>query len=70
MVTEKQRKVLTDAMYLKRHSWSFTQFDGIGWGWVDPKSGEHYFEKDALQIQLIRDNSANSRFGKEPAYHD
>jgi hypothetical protein len=69
MVTEKMRKVLTDATYLKRHGWSFTQLDDI-WGWIDPKSREHYLEKDALQIQLIRDAGANKRFGPEPLYHD
>lgn len=69
-VSEKQRKALTDAMYLKRHGWSFTHLDDIGWGWIDPKSKRHYFEKDALQIQLIRDAAKNKRFGPELGYHD
>ena len=68
MVTKRQRKTLTDAMYLKSHGWSFTQLDDI-WGWIDPRSKEHYLEKDALQIQLIRDPSTK-RFGPEPLYHD
>jgi hypothetical protein len=68
MVTEKTRKVLTDAMYLKRHGWSFKQQDGI-WGYIDPKSKVHYAEEAALLLQLVRDTSTK-RFGPEPLYHD
>ena len=70
MVTKEQKEALTNSMYLKNKGWLFTLVDEVGWGWIDPKTKEHYFEKEALQIQLIRDNSSNPRFGKEPSYHD
>ncbi|MBU0977964.1 MAG: hypothetical protein KKD18_06100 [Nanoarchaeota archaeon] len=66
MVSDKMKKALTDASYLKRQGWSFEMLENVGWGWIDPKTKEHYFEREALQIQLIRDASKNKRFGPEP----
>ena len=68
--TEEQRKTLRNATYLKRNGWLLKELPDVDWGWIDPKTEEHYFEKDALHIQLIRDASKNKRFAKEPAYHD
>ena len=65
MVTDEQKRALKDAMYLKSKGWKF-EIEEDREGWVDPKTKIHYFTKDALLTQLIRDSSTNKRFGREP----
>ena len=63
------KKNLKNAMYLKGNGWSFKTEDNRK-GWVDPRTCVHYFVKEAVQIQLIRDSSKTARFRKEPGYYD
>jgi len=59
------RKAVQNAMYLKLKGWIWAVEEGRK-GWIDPKTHVHYYQKEALQIQLIRDARKNKRFRSEP----
>ena len=62
---KEQRQALTNAMYLKCNNWDFDIEDGRE-GWRDPQNNAHYFEMEALTIQLLRDESKFKPFKREP----